>query len=121
MRNLSALEGHRQHGAEQSYYGTNGDHGNGIFVLRSPIDGGLLTVVASNGDGWDHVSVSRSNRCPNWPEMDYIKRTFFRDDECVMQLHVPVTDHINMHPNCLHLWRPQQASIPRPPGWMVAK
>jgi len=52
--------------------------------------------------------------------MEFVRRRFFRDDETVMQLHVPVSEHINAHPNCLHLWRPQQLEIPRPPGWMVA-
>ena len=37
-----------------------------------------------------------------------------------MQLHVPPRDHVNIHPNCLHLWRPQFAMIPRPEAWMVA-
>jgi hypothetical protein len=39
--------------------------------------------------------------------MDAIKRLFFHDTETVMQLHVARTSHINLHPFCLHLWRPQ--------------
>lgn len=120
MRNLDLLSAQRQSAAEREHYGQDGDAGNGLFIFKSPIDGGLLTVVASNGNGWDHVSVSRSNRCPNWPEMEFIKRMFFTDDECVMQLHVPVAEHLNFHPNCLHLWRPQSVTIPRPPAWMIA-
>jgi len=65
-----------------------------------------MRVMASAGMGWDHVSISRQNRCPNWPEMEHIKRLFFRDDETAMQLHVPPSDHISIHPYCLHLWRP---------------
>lgn len=68
---------------------------------------------------WDHVSVSRSSRCPNWPEMEFVKRKFFEDHETAMQLHVPIDQHINAHPRCLHLFRPQHVEIPRPPGWMV--
>jgi hypothetical protein len=52
--------------------------------------------------------VSRRNRCPNWTEMEHVKRMFFGDNETAM------------HPWCLHLWRPQQAEIPRPPGIMVS-
>jgi hypothetical protein len=77
-------------------------------------------VIASSDDGWDHVSVSRRNRCPNWPEMAYIKKLFFQKDVTVMELHVPESQHINLHPNCLHLWCPQDAEIPRPPAYMVA-
>jgi len=118
MRNLRALDDYRID--VTATYGWNGDATCGAFELPSPIDGQTLTVVASSGNGWDHVSVSRTNRCPNWPEMEFIKRRFFRDEETVIQLHVPVSDHINAHPYCLHLWRPQQVEIPRPPGWMVA-
>jgi hypothetical protein len=48
-----------------------------------------------------------------------MKRLFFREDETAMQLHVPATDHINCHPHCLHLWRPTEVEIPRPPAIMV--
>ena len=78
-----------------------------------------MRVLATVGDGWDHVSVSRKTRCPNWPEMESVKRLFFFDRETVMQLHVPVAEHISYHDFCLHLWRPLESEIPRPPGWMV--
>lgn len=100
-------------------YGSTGNHENGMFMLASPIDGARMVVVASVGMGWDHVSVSRKKRCPNWPEMDFVKRAFFEDDETVMQLHVPASDHINVHNFCLHLWRPLHQEIPRPPGITV--
>lgn len=117
MRNLRLLDAHRVSG--QALWGWDGDETCGAFRLPSPIDGQPLQVVASSGEGWDHVSVSRSNRCPNWPEMEFIKRRFFKDDETAMQLHVPPEDHINNHPNCLHLWRPQNVPIPRPPAEFV--
>lgn len=99
--------------------GGHGDASGGAFKVASPIDGGVLNIIASIGEGWDHVSVSRANRCPNWPEMEHVKRVFFRDHETAMQLHVPPADHINCHPHCLHLWRPHNVEIPRPPAWMV--
>lgn len=76
-------------------------------------------IMCSSDCGWEHVSVSRKNRCPNWAEMSFIKEMFFRDDETAMQLHVPRSDHVNDHPYCLHLWRPTSQEIPRPHGWMV--
>jgi hypothetical protein len=118
MRDLRVLNGYRRDA--RATHGWSGDETCGAFEVPSPIDKAPLMIVASSGNGWDHVSVSRANRCPNWPEMTHVRRLFFRDDETVMQLHVPEADHINVHPHCLHLWRPQQAEIPRPPGWMVA-
>lgn len=101
------------------YYGNAGDDDCGVFTIPSVIYMTPLRILASAGEGWDHVSVSRRNRCPNWPEMEQVKRLFFADHETAMQLHVPVTDHIDAHPYCLHLWRPHGVEIPRPPGWMV--
>ena len=73
----------------------------------------------SFGFGWDHVSVSAKNRTPTWAELEYVRKLFFKPHETVMQLHVPESDHVNCHPFCLHLWRPQNEKIPRPPEWMV--
>lgn len=120
MRNLNLLNAYRMTSPEIiAHWGWAGDHTCGGFFLPSPIDKAPLKVIASSGEGWDHVSVSRENRCPNWPEMSYIHRLFFREDETAMQLHVPESDHINCHPYCLHLWRPHKAEIPRPPASMV--
>lgn len=78
-----------------------------------------LLVQASWALEWDHVSVSLKHRCPTWDEMDLVRRICFNPDETVMQLHVPEGKNVNVHPFCLHLWRPQQKQIPRPPYWMV--
>lgn len=96
-----------------------GDETCGYFVVPSPIDSAPMSIIASQGGEWDHISVSRRNRPPNWPEMERVRMLFFGPNETVMQLHVPAGDHVNAHPNCLHLWRPQNVEIPRPPGWMV--
>ena len=95
----------------------------GAFHIPGPF-GPTLKVIVSSADldpeyPWDHVSVSLPNRCPNWPEMEFIKRLFFADNECAMQLHVPVSDHINYHPHCLHIWKPKHLEIPLPPKIMV--
>lgn len=80
-----------------------GDETCGSFIIASPIDDAPMYVIASQGGAWDHVSVSRRNRCPNWPEMDHVRKLFFEACETVMQLHVPSEENINNHPNCLHL------------------
>lgn len=121
MRNLNLLDMYRLKGrALPAYFrGYAGDHTCGAFVVPSPVDKADLCIMASADFGWEHVSVSRRNRCPNWTEMSHVKGLFFRDDETVMQLHVPQSDHVNVHPFCLHLWRPTDQEIPRPPSGMV--
>lgn len=120
MRDLTTLVRFRQQRLEQQYFGGPGNHGNGVFVVPSDRDGTDLRVVAADGGGWDHVSVSTATRIPTWEEMEQIKRLFFQDTETAMQLHVPPADHINCNPYTLHLWRPNVGRpIPRPPSWMV--
>lgn len=124
MKNLHQLDKYRRPDAEVKVYGARGDEHCGIFDVpgpgRIPGRSGALRIIASAGAGWDHVSVSLPLRCPTWQEMEHVKRLFFEDHETAMQLHVPPTDHVNAHPNCLHLWRPHGVEIPRPPSYMVA-
>jgi len=119
MRDLRVLNGMRDCSPQViKYYGGVGDETCGVFRVQS--NSQVLICVASADGGWDHVSVSLPNRCPNWPEMDHVKRLFFKDDEVVMQLHVAAADHISHHPYCLHLWRPHDQAIPLPPKEFVA-
>jgi hypothetical protein len=122
MRNLGDLDAYRLRSADVlRHYGSFGDETCGMFDLPYPRTSVTLRCIASSDDGWDHVSVSLKNRTPNWAEMEFVKRAFFAPDETAMQLHVPAADHINCHPNCLHLWRPNDGrEIPRPPAEFVA-
>ncbi len=52
--------------------------------------------------------------------MAWVKSLFWKDDECVIQFHVPTQDHINYHPNVLHMWRPIGIVLPMPPSDAVA-
>ena len=84
-----------------------------------------LLVIASNGrdwkdcglsgEVWQHVSVSLAKRAPTWREMEFVRELFFNDDELVLQFSVPREKHINVHDNCLHLWKPTETFIPLPP------
>jgi hypothetical protein len=118
MRDLSEMPGRIRGKAVIELWGWEGDGTCGAFTFKSPVDRAEMKVIASCEGDWDHVSVSRNNRCPNWTEMEAVKRYFFNDDETAVQFHVPATDHINCHPACLHLWR-FQGEFPRPPSIMV--
>jgi hypothetical protein len=120
MIDLSLLNKWRiiDHGVAQ-YYGDHGDDTCGAFQLKSPVDGQMLTCIASTGAGWDHVSVSRKNRAPNQAEMDHIFRLFFREGETAVQYFVPRAEHINVYDTCLHLWRSRDKAMPRPPQMFV--
>lgn len=120
MKNLNELNKYRDQSPEVlRFYGWFGDANSGVFLIPSPYNKWPLRVIASNGEGWDHISVSKEKRPPTWMEMEYIKRLFFKPDEVAMQLHVKPTDHINLASNCLHIWRPHDQVIPLPPTAMV--
>jgi hypothetical protein len=120
MRNLDELDKYRERTPEVlASYGSYGDGTAGVFRIPYPLGGMKFLVIASAGDGWDHVSASLPDRCPTWPEMDFLKRAFFLPDEVAMQLHVAEKDHINFNPRTLHIWRPHAVPIPLPPKVFV--
>lgn len=116
------------------------DHENAYeFTVSAPSGRpyAILRCIATTHDGWDHVSVTvidgsdlklardtnsepKPSRVPSYDEMCKVHRLFFNDNECAIQLHVPSVDHVDIHPFCLHLWRPNDGrEIPRPPKEMV--
>lgn len=103
----------------EPHLSTPEDGCNGMF--RVPLRGTLFLVIASDGAGWEHVSVSSQRRPPTWGEMCSIKDLFWDAEDCVMQLHPPRSEWINNHHHCLHLWRPNApgVEIPRPAGLLV--
>ena len=101
------------------YYGGVGDETCGAFNIPSLIDGAMMRVIASSDGWWDHVSASKEKRVPHYYDMSMLHRLFFKPDETSMQLHVPASQHVNVHPHCLHLWRPHGVAIPLPPSVFV--
>lgn len=97
----------------------DGEGNNGCFMVR--VNGKLtrLMCIASDGMGWEHVSVSLPDRCPSWNEMCAIKDLFWDWDDWVVQFHPASSEYINNHPFCLHLWRPTEVEFPKPGVWMV--
>jgi hypothetical protein len=87
----------------------------GWFTIPSGSARKVITIIASNGLGWEHVSVSKKYDCPTWEEMCRVKDLFWDADDLVVQYHVPPSQLVNLHPYCLHMWRPVDQSIPLPP------
>ena len=113
------------------YVSEAGDH-FGVFVF--PYDDRIwLACIATDGAdcpganqhtiGWEHVSIHGENErkgtmrhfTPDWDMMAFIKQKFWKDSEAVVQFHVPLVDHVNVHPNTLHLWRNRNDPPKLPP------
>jgi hypothetical protein len=98
---------------------TDASHGcNGAFRVRLT-NGEILNVVATDREGWEHVSVSRGDRIPRWDEMCIIKALFWDPEDVVVQYHPRESEYVNMHPRTLHLWRQVGAEFATPPAYMV--
>ncbi len=99
---------------------------NGVFEIMSSYNKNrVLTIIASDGLGWDHISVhvedliSHKERTPLWEEMCYVKDLFWDEEDVVVQYHPAKSSYINQHPNTLHLWMNQAVSFMTPPIEMV--
>jgi hypothetical protein len=120
MKLVAKLEEHRI--ATGDYASRRGDP-FGAFKLQGPCGAELVIIAADAGrpetQGWEHVSVSVRHRIPNWTEMSFVKDLFWAPLDCVVQYHVPKSEHINLHPNVLHLWHCATTEFPRPPSILV--
>jgi len=92
--------------------GNNGAFAFSVFSVN-------CHAIASDGEGWEHVSISMEKRIPRWKEMAYIKNIFWDKEDCVIQYHPPEKDYVNTHDHCLHMWRKIGEEFPRPPLYMV--
>ncbi len=101
-----------------SSFGNNGAFFIDVLRCNRPFQ-----IVASDGEGWEHVSVSwpGKKQCPSWVVMCAIKDLFWDAEDLVIQYHPPESDYINCHPYTLHLWRKSGTNdfAERPPLYMV--
>ena len=120
MKNLDNISNFRR----IDLYGDGflGDEANGAFIIDRYNTGEFYLVIASNGQGWDHVSVTTHKKnggsvkkCPSYQEMMMIKEKLFSEEDVVFQLHPREEDYINTHPYCLHLWKPNNCNMVVPP------
>lgn len=93
---------------------------NGAFRIPSTVRTRLaLMIVASDGEGWEHVSVSTVVRTPTWEEMCFVKNLFWDEEDEVIQFHPKRSEYVNCHPHCLHMWKPVGKEILMPPTYLI--
>ena len=104
-------------------YATEPNSGSGLFII--PVNAPMIKykpiIFATNGEGWEHVSVSihQENRCPKWEDMCRIKDLFWDKNETVVQYHPPESEYVNNHKYCLHMWRKIGYEFPLPPSNLI--
>lgn len=96
---------------------------NGCFEIPSNIGGRWLLCIASDGLGWEHVSIHAEKGggtfTPLWDETCQIKDLFWEGEDLVIQYHPKKSEYVSCHPNTLHLWRSVDIEIPRPDSRLV--
>jgi len=101
-------------------FGSDESYGNnGAFTLPPLVADRHFCVIASDGLGWEHVSVHMESPrgkqwTPTWAEMCHVKDVFWDADDVVVQYHPRRVDYVNFHPHTLHLWRPIGVELPLP-------
>ena len=104
------------------------DGNNGCFRIPPTSKTREMWTIASDGLGWEHVSVHatsksksapRKKATPNWEEMCYIKGLFWGPEDVVVQFHPRESEYVRCHPHVLHLWRPTEGEIPTPDHTLV--
>lgn len=68
----------------------------------------LMVIVSASkeldGKQWVHASISHSTRLPSYEELKYLKRHFIGADRKAIQVFPSDSEHVNIHPKCLHLF-----------------
>lgn len=117
------MERARYKGESDDPYNSQWGDIDGAYLIRiDSKDRRGLKIIATIGDAeypWEHVSVSREDRCPTWEEMCFVKDIFWREDECVVQFHPPKSAYVNRHLRCLHLWKWKEGAFPQPDSVLV--
>jgi len=111
---IDRAEKYRLSGFDCPGFSTKSKDPFGMFQVK-----GLRIMVAPIDLDWEHVSVSRKHRVPNWGEMCFVKDLFWDDSETVVQFHPKASNYVNLNEFCLHLWGRKDLIYELPPMWMV--
>jgi hypothetical protein len=69
----------------------------------------MLRVIASimeydDDKEWLHLSMSHRRRMPTYDDLAYLKKHWAGDDRKCIMVFPPKSEHVNIHPYCLHLF-----------------
>jgi hypothetical protein len=82
------------------------DYLNAAHFMSADGLGVIAEVELHDDEAWLHVSFSRRNRMPSYEDMARVKALFIGDDRKAIQVLPAKSEHVNLHPYCLHLYSP---------------
>lgn len=72
---------------------------DGLRVISS-----VILDPDQDNQRWLHVSMSRPTTMPSYEDLQTVKDLFIGQTRKAVQIFPPKAQHVNVHPNCLHLW-----------------
>lgn len=81
-----------------------------------------VNAFGHKGHIWIHASISHPDRLPSYSELCLLKEAVFGRHGICAQVFEAEENHVNIHPNCLHLWGPLEPSawpLPRFTGGTI--
>lgn len=76
------------------------------YAYRNKLTGHtvILSGEEHNEKRWLHFSIAHPRRLPSWNELVEAKEIFMGRDGKAIQVIPARKEHVNIHPNCLHLF-----------------
>lgn len=67
---------------------------------------GVIMSITKELDGrrWLHASLSARTIDDAYDKLALLKRVWIGEGRTALQVFPPKAKHVNVHPNCLHLW-----------------
>lgn len=80
----------------------------GVLAFVMAPDGLKVAVSSARYEGIEylHASCSREDRMPDYEDLVTLKRVAFGPNRYASMILPPTSEHVNIHPRCLHLWGP---------------
>jgi hypothetical protein len=78
---------------------------SGVHFL-TPFGLSVIVSVCRENDGknWLHLSCAYNDRLPSWRDLVYVKESIIGLEKEAIQVIPAKSKHVNIHPNCLHLF-----------------
>lgn len=77
-------------------------------IIRKFVSNDGLCLLVScglySGCPYIHASISRRDELPTYADLVRVKDMVFGPDRYAAMVFPPKDQHVNIHPNCLHLW-----------------
>jgi hypothetical protein len=76
------------------------------LALNREVQLRVFVEVEEHDDGvdWWHLSISGPHGLPSWAELIEARDAFLGKETQAIQILPPASEHVNIHPFCLHLW-----------------